>query len=292
MELDLNKINYNAKQSKLGNLFLGFFEGLFLDGKVRIQEIEALIKWVEHYPEAVSVPHFDSLYKLLIKSAEDPEFLLSKHKEIQDQLSIFRNSKYFIEHTCDVQRLHGVLAGLASDSDYSDDEIIALNAWLEKHNHLNSDPIYQDIILALNHVRVLNQVSNETKDLLRLTLSRYIQINNFGLPQVSVSSTAENRNPDFYHGEVEIQGSTICLTGASTRYTKAEWKDVIESQGGSFKDDLTKKVDYLVICNKGNSSWAHMSYGRKFEQALKWQKEGSDIRILTEDDFIKYLINN
>lgn len=292
MELDLNKINYNAKQSKLGNLFLGFFEGLFLDGKVRIQEIEALIKWVEHYPEAVSVPHFDSLYQLLIKSAEDPEFLLSKHKEIQDQLSIFRNSKYFIEHTCDVQRLHGVLAGLASDSDYSDDEIIALNAWLEKHNHLNSDPIYQDIILALNHVRVHNQVSNETKDLLRLTLSRYIQINNFGLPQVSVSSTSENRNPDFYHGEVEIQGKTICLTGASTRYTKAEWKDVIESQGGTFKDDLTKKVDYLVICNKGNSNWAHMSYGRKFEQALKWQKEGSDIRILTEDDFIKYLINN
>ena len=289
MELDLNKINYNAKQSKLGNLFLGFFEGLFLDGKVRIQEIEALIKWVEHYPEAVSVPHFDSLYQLLIKSAEDPEFLLSKHKEIQDQLSIFRNSKYFIEHTCDVQRLHGVLAGLASDSDYSDDEIIALNAWLEKHNHLNSDPIYQDIILALNHVRVLNQVSNETKDLLRLTLSRYIQINNFGLPQVSVSSTSENRNPDFYHGEVEIQGKTICLTGASTRYTKAEWKDVIESQGGIFKDDLTKTVDYLVICNKGNSSWAHMSYGRKFEQALKWQKEGSDIRILTEDDFVMEL---
>ena len=291
MELDLNKINYNAKQSKLGNLFLGFFEGLFLDGKVRIQEIEALIKWVEHYPEAVSVPHFDSLYQLLIKSAEDPEFLLSKHKEIQDQLSIFRNSKYFIEHTCDVQRLHGVLAGLASDSDYSDDEIIALNAWLEKHNHLNSDPIYQDIILALNHVRVLNQVSNETKDLLRLTLSRYIQINNFGLPQVSVSSTSENRNPDFYHGEVEIQGKTICLTGASTRYTKAEWKDVIESQGGIFKDDLTKTVDYLVICNKGNSSWAHMSYGRKFEQALKWQKEGSEIRILTEDDFVKVLGN-
>ena len=106
MELDLNRINYNANQSKLGNLFLGFFEGLFLDGKVRIQEIEALIKWVEHYPEAVSVPHFDSLYQLLIKSAEDPEFLLSKHKEIQDQLSIFRNSKYFIENTCDVQRLH------------------------------------------------------------------------------------------------------------------------------------------------------------------------------------------
>ena len=291
MELDLNRINYKANQSKLGNLFLGFFEGLFLDGRVRLQEIEALIKWVEQYPEAVSVPHFDSLYQVLIKSAEDPDFLLVKHQEIQEQLLVFRNSKYFIEHTCDVQRLHGVLAGIASDSDYSDDEILALNAWLEKHNHLKNDPIYKEIILALNHVRVLNRVSNDTKEVLRLTLAKYIQLNNFGLPQVKVSSSEDNKNPDFYHGNVEIVGKTICLTGASTRYTKAEWKDVIESQGGIFKDDLTKTVDYLVICNKGNSSWAHMSYGRKFEQALKWQKDGADIRILTEDDFVKVLGN-
>lgn len=32
-----------------------------------------------------------------------------------------------------------------------------------------------------------------------------------------------------------------------------------------------------------------MSYGRKFEQALKWQKEGEQIKILTEDDFVKVL---
>ena len=86
-------------------------------------------------------------------------------------------------------------------------------------------------------------------------------------------------------------GKTICLTGASNRYTKAEWKDVIEAKGCIFKDDLTKTVDYLVICNKGNPHWAHMSYGRKFEQALKWQKYGVNIRILTEDDFVNVLEN-
>ena len=104
-----------------------------------------------------------------------------------------------------------------------------------------------------------------------------------------MTSTIDNQNPDFYHGNVEIIGKTICLTGASNRYTKAEWKDAIEAKGGIFKDDLTKTVDYLVICNKGNPHWAHMSYGRKFEQALKWQKDGANIRILTEDDFVNVL---
>lgn len=292
MDLDLGRVNYNSNQSKLGNLFLGFFEGLFLDGRVRLQEIEALIKWVEQYPEAVNVPHFEPLYRVLLKATEDPEFLLARHQEVQTHLTTFKNSKYFKEHTSDVQRLHGVLAGLACDSDYSDDEVLALNAWLENHNYLKDDPIYKELLITLNHVRVLNRVSSDTKEVLRLTLSKYIQLNNFGLPQIAVSSSQENKNPDFYHGNVEIIGKTICLTGASNRHTKAEWKNVIEAKGGIFKDDLTKTVDYLVICNKGNPHWAHMSYGRKFEQALKWQKDGANIRILTEDDFSNFLEGN
>lgn len=289
MEVDLNRINFNAKQSKLGNLFLGFFEGLFLDGRVRLQEIEALIKWVEQYPEAVTVPYFEPLYQVLLKAVEDPQFLLANHQEVQAHLDLFKNSKYFKEHTCDVQRLHGVLAGLACDNDYTDDEVLALSAWLDRHDYLKDDPIYEEIILVLNPVRILNRVSGDTKEVLRLTLAKYIQLNNFGLPQVRVSSSEDNKNPDFYHGNIEIIGKTICLTGASEQYTKAEWEEVIEAKGGIFTDSLTKKVDYLVICNKGNPHWAHMSYGRKFEQALKWQSEGGKVKILTEDNFVKTL---
>ncbi|MEG1313852.1 MAG: BRCT domain-containing protein, partial [Bacilli bacterium] len=71
-----------------------------------------------------------------------------------------------------------------------------------------------------------------------------------------------------------------------TRFKKNEWKALVENNGGKFVDDMTLKVDYLVICNKGNSAWAHVSYGRKFEQAKKWQNEGNNIRIITEDDFV------
>lgn len=289
MELDLNRINCKANESKIGNLFLGFFEGLFLDGRVRLQEIEALVKWVEHYPEAVQVPHFDALYRVLLKATEDPEFLLAKHQEIQSHMATFKNSKYFIENTSDIQRLHGVLAGVACDSNFTDEEIIALNAWLENHKHLKDDPIYKELLIALNHVRLLNRVSEDTKEVLRLTLSKYVQLNNFSLPKIAVTSTKESKNPDFFHGNIEIMEKTICLTGASARYSKAEWKQVIESQGGIFKDDLTKTAHYLVICNKGNPNWAHMSYGRKFEQARKWQNEGANILIITEDDFLKVL---
>lgn len=281
--------NARANQNKLGNLFLGFFEGLFIDGRVHIKEIEALIKWVEYFPECVELPHFDTLYKLMLRATEDPEFLLKQHKEISEMMVKFKRSDYFIKNTCDVQRLHGLLAGIVCDQTLNSDEILALNQWLKDNDHLEEDPIYTDIYAKLKSVRVNKVVDENTVNIVLTTINRYVDYDNFGIPKLAVSSSNENRNPDFYHGPFIVEGFTICLTGASTRYTKAEWKDVIEAKKGMFKDDMTKSVDYLVICNKGNPHWAHMSYGRKFEQALKWQKEGSKIKILTEDDFVKVL---
>lgn len=284
--MDLNKLNANANQSKLGNLFLGFFEGLFIDGEVHAREIEALVQWVETYPDCCDLPHFDALYQMLVRAKEEPSFLLSSHAEIKEVINLFKSSKYFVAGTADVQRLHGLLAGLACDQTINDAEIIALDSWMKDHSNLNSDPIYHEIESILKPVALLNRVSEDTRDLLKLILDKYVQLDNFGLPRLVVTSTDENRNPDFYHGEFEIAGNTFCLTGASARHTKAEWKQLIESKSGIFKDDLTKAVNFLVICNKGNPHWAHMSYGRKFEQALKWQKDGTNIRILTEDDFV------
>ena len=87
--MSLDVFNAKANQNKLGNLFLGFFEGLFIDGRVHVKEIEALIKWVEHYPQSVDLPHFETLYNLLLKATEDPEFLLQKHKEISEMTMKF-----------------------------------------------------------------------------------------------------------------------------------------------------------------------------------------------------------
>ena len=66
-------------------------------------------------------------------------------------------------------------------------------------------------------------------------------------------------------------------------------KNLVQNNGAKFVDDMTMSVNYLVICNKGNTAWAHVSYGRKFEQAKKWQKEGVDVKIITEDDFVKQI---
>lgn len=287
--MDLNKFNANANNSKLNNLFLGFFEGLFLDGQVNTKEIESLIKWVETYPECCELTHFDSLYQLLVNAKNDPNFLTTHQEKIKEVIYLFKTSKYFISGTADIQRLHGILSGLSCDQEINTQEIIQLKVWLQENTHLSTDPIYEKFNTILKSIRSVKNIKETHIQSLKSLLTQYIQIDNFGLPRLTVTSDTENQNPDFYHGSFNIQNNTFCLTGASTRYTKAEWKEIIENKGGLFNDDLRKSVNFLVICNKGNPHWAHMSYGRKFEQALKWQKEGLDLKILTEDDFVQVL---
>ena len=84
-----------------------------------------------------------------------------------------------------------------------------------------------------------------------------------------------------------LENAVYCFTGTSSRFKKKDWKALVENNGATFIDDMTTFVNYLVICNKGNKAWAHVSYGRKFEQAKKWQSQGHNIKIITEDDFVK-----
>ena len=70
--MNLDHMNQKNIDIKLANLFLGFFEGLFIDGEIRPKEIKALMTWIDTYPECVDIPYFQQLYELLVKSYGNP----------------------------------------------------------------------------------------------------------------------------------------------------------------------------------------------------------------------------
>jgi len=290
--MNLEKFNTVATNTKLANLFLGFFEGLFIDGEVHSKEIKALITWVETYPECINIPHFTTLYDLFVQAYEEPLFLLDKKNQIKEVFKHFRNSDYFIHGTADIQRLHGVLAGVICDQNLRCAEVLALADWLSEREYLNEHFIFIEVRNILQEVKHKRTVSQNIKNELIECLKKYINIDDEGLPLAIVSAGSDTtKNPDFYHEEINVQDVVFCLTGASNRFMKSEWKALIEAKGGIFTDNLTRQVNYLVICNKGNPHWAQMSYGRKFELARKMQSGKHSIRILTEDHFASYILN-
>ncbi len=67
------------------------------------------------YPEICNLSNFDTLYQLLLKSNVDKQFLIENRDELNQVLKGFKRSSYFSAGTADVQRLHGLLAGLLCD---------------------------------------------------------------------------------------------------------------------------------------------------------------------------------
>lgn len=72
-----------------------------------------------------------------------------------------------------------------------------------------------------------------------------------------------------------LDGLTFCITGTLKAFSKEEAKKFVESLGGHFTDNLTKKTDYLVV---GENP------GSKLEKANKY-----GVKILTEEEFLKML---
>lgn len=282
----INKFMGTAIIDKEINNFLGFLEGIILDHTINKKEIYALQVWMERNPEIYCQYPFDHLIHLLGQTVIGSQKLdEEKCKQFVEVIKIFISGKFYSKNTRDIQRLHGLLAGVVCDGTLSIDEVKALNTWMKEHDYLEDDVFFQEVYTSLRPVRTKqNDLTDFDIQALFKQIKRYVDPDDHGTLRTKIETID---NPDFFKGQLLIENALYCFTGTSSRFKKKDWKALIENNGGKFIDDMTTTVNYLVICNKGNKAWAHVSYGRKFEEAKKWQQQGHDIKIITEDDFIQ-----
>lgn len=279
----LERYMQTAINDKEVNVLLGFIEGLILDDSINKDEIASLQFWMESNSETYCNYPFDFIIKSMTQLLDSNGNIIIENKSnFLQVLKIFLSKKFYKRNTSDIQRLHGLLAGLVCDQTLSPTELKALNQWMKDHDYLEEDIFFQDIYTALRPIRTKDQLNDQDISNIFKQIQKYVNVEKHGTLRVLVNSTD---NPDFYKGELTLDNAIYCFTGASSRFKKKDWKSMVENNGAQFVDDMTTSVNYLVICNKGNKAWAHVSYGRKFEQAKKWQSQSYDIKIITEDDF-------
>lgn len=277
---------HKANSDKAINSILGFIEGILMDGKINAVEVDALIKWHEQNEDLLSCPPLNVLLPLLNEYVRDGQCSDGYIERFNSVVASFRSTRYYAESTADIQRLHGILAGLVCDRELSHVELSGLNQWMKNHDYLEENVMYQEVYKLLSPIRLRKELTEADIKKLFMQISKFVDVDNHGLLRTCVADVEGCVNPDFFSGKFDIQGKTVCFTGASERFTKKGWKEYVVSKGANFIDDMNGGVDFLVVCNKGNSAWAHVSYGRKFEFAKKLQSSGHPIRILTEDSFL------
>lgn len=89
--------------------------------------------------------------------------------------------------------------------------------------------------------------------------------------------------------DISFDNKYFCITGELDSMPRATAVARICDAGGYYAENVTKKLNYLVVGASGNPCWAYSCYGRKIEQAVGWRKRGAKMIIVHENDFLDAL---
>jgi NAD-dependent DNA ligase len=70
--------------------------------------------------------------------------------------------------------------------------------------------------------------------------------------------------------------------------TRAACERLVLKLGARCADNVSKKVNILVIGTKVSVDWAHTSFGRKIQQAMELREAGHPMKIISERRWLQF----
>jgi NAD-dependent DNA ligase len=276
-----------AKIAQTFGTLQGLIDGITADGKILPAEVAALARWLKEHDHISHRPPFSEII-LTVKGALADGILTDE--EIQDIRfvcdRVMASLNYEFRTTSQIQKLHGIASGIASDGEINNEEWNFLKKWIEDNTELRGSWPYDEIeALTIKHHRSADLTDEE-----RSVVIHYL--NDFCGFNKNAALTHPLNEPNIpitgicaVCPEITFKGKVFCLTGHSKKESRSKIAKKILAAGGFFKDAVTKDVDYLVVCAEGSPMWTYSCYGRKVERAVQLRKAGHHITIVHEYDF-------
>lgn len=178
-----------------------------------------------------------------------------------------------------IEHLMGMVTGITADAELNDKEILLLRTWLAENSEASA--VFPGSVIARKIDDILKDgvITEEERDHLHQTLNG-LSANQFSLtgsasPEVASLPIEDNVT-------IRLSDSIVCLTGEFLYGTRTSCERLILATGAMCTDNVSKKVDILVIGTKVSPNWLHTSFGRKIQRAVQLQEEGHPIEIISE----------
>lgn len=275
-----------SRIDKSVNSLLGIVEGISIDGKINDDEVHFLNLWLSEHQDVQSKHPFNELVPLVDEAVADGVLSDEERLDIIWFCERLRSTEFFDQTTADLQRLHGIVGGIAADGKVTEDELKGLSLWLENHDHLRTCWPYDELDSIVTAVLADHRIDAEEQKMMMSFFSEFVSIlddRTLTNPVLLEKNTVEGvcaACPD-----ITFEGSMFCFTGASNLYSRTDFFEVVQRMGGAVATSVTKKINYLVIGAEGNPCWAYACYGRKVEKAVQLRKQGMSLLIIHENDF-------
>jgi len=275
-----------SRLNKAVNTLLGVVEGISADAVINEAELDYLLKWLSEYRPFMRRHPFNELIPVVSMALEDNVLTLDEREDIIFLCEKLRSTDYFDEVTADIQRLHAILGALAADGVITKEELVGLSEWMSEHDHLRRCWPYDEVDSVITGVLTDGKIDEKEQEFLLAFFSEFVSVGETrSISRPPVSSGSKIQGLCAVAPEIAFKDSLFCFTGASKRFTRRQFENIILELGGHVLGSVTKDLDYLVIGAAGNPCWAYACYGRKVEKAVGLRKEGCRLLLVHENDF-------
>jgi len=275
-----------ARLEKSVNSLLGIVEGIAIDNQINETELSYLHLWLSEHGELRGLHPYNELVPIVEQAVSDGVLTEEEHDDIVWLCKQLRSEKFYDRVSADLQRLHAILGGIVADLKVSEAELRGLSDWMEDHDHLRSCWPFDEIGSLLTAILKDGKIDDREHAMLLSFFSEFVALCD-GRTITSALMT---------HGvaigglcavdpEITFAERAFCFTGASSRYSRKEIAGIVTELGGRMLDNVSNKLNYLVIGAEGNPCWAYACYGRKVEKAVELRKAGARVLIVHEVDF-------
>ena len=174
--------------------------------------------------------------------------------------------------------LMGIASGLIADQQLTDAEIGYLQRWLDGNPDMTT--VWPGDVLVERIAAVLADgvVTEAERAHLLDTLERICGGEIEELGKGALNQLAFDDSP-----QIVFPSNTFCATGDFFYGPRERVHGVILERGGVVQNNVTKKLNYLVVGLRGSDEWKHGSFGTKIEKAIAYERGGLPLLIVRED---------
>jgi hypothetical protein len=264
----------------------GLVRGIALDGRIVTAEAEALRFWCCRPRNWHDGGLFREVRTRIQEAVSDGFLDEEERADILHFCERLKNpSSFYSVATSDMQRLHGLLAGIGADGIVSEEELRGLRDWMEGVESLKGTWPYDEVDSVVTHVLSDGRIDENEQKFLAAFTQDFLNATNGLVLESPYEEDLVRHGICAMQPEVSFRGRLFCVTGSSPRASRLDIEAVVSQLGGRPHPRVVKDLDYLIVAAERNLCWAFSCYGRKVEAAMALRKAGARLTIVHENDF-------
>lgn len=179
-----------------------------------------------------------------------------------------------------IQEMLGLARGIIADGVVTESEGDVLWEWIEANpdivSHWPANRIEERLLKIYEDGRVDDDEREDLKDLVEHLVGE--AGGTYKGDHVAAGLPLDNPPPP-----LRFDGQLYVFSGKFTFGPRKACQEQVEVLGGMCGSDVSQQTNFLVVGTFGSRDWAHSSFGRKIQKAVRYRAQGVRLAIVGED---------